>query len=550
MQALPWLIEELKFKEKRDDVRPDLDIELASIMFLVENFRAGSGKITKKGKKARVNAVLKIHWPIWLATVGDGECVLCDGLKTSNPKALDNIARTAEDVQQQVESLEPTDFLDALNEIQSFTVNPEKGTEIEGLLTSDIFSGIIKYAKYRADDYEFAIPLPSLLKEENVQGVVDYVVGYPAKLDGIFGEAVNIIECLKSKRDQAVATEDEKIAAITTDYDARYAELEAQVNDTIARLGEEEQAEIANMNDVRAKEKENVMSVIKQTIEPFSESIDLVKTTWDDSYGKITSSTAEEELKEEVDHGINLLKQKIADLTGASSSLEDELQGQIDRFGAIDADFDQRISNAGSKFAQRVQDEKDKLTQLDMEKRGAIGEQEMLKQKIDAVLAKCEGNLNQFINRKEEKARILSNMKTACPSDESPIMQFMVPFYYVGIDEELEKFFIAAPPTVLGTQSQKKQDATSYDQKLLPLTVADPSFLTYFDEKFHQLMTSLPEIGDLIRESAKSDQLNLLMSTTMKEQALRGLKNLQGRNLGKPKDLEKVIADVAHDFRA
>jgi hypothetical protein len=173
----------------------------------------------------------------------------------------------------------------------------------------------------------------------------------------------------------------------------------------------------------------------------------------------------------------------------------------------------------------------------------------MLKQKIDALVAKCEANLNQFINRKEEKGRIISNMKTTSPSAGTPILQIMLPFYYISIDEELDKFLVITPPTIIGMTPQKKQDATSHSQKMLPLTVADPSFLTYFNDKFHSLVNTLPEIGDLIAESSKSDQLNLLMSASMKDQALKGLKNLQGRNLGKPKDIDKVMGDVAHHFK-
>ncbi|MHA1730327.1 MAG: hypothetical protein ACTSU5_00200 [Promethearchaeota archaeon] len=549
MDSMPFLIDVRKLREKREDVRHETDLELGAALFLAENFRAGPGKVCKSKKRAKVSAILKVGWPIWAAKIGGEDYIFVDGLKTLGQKILAGLKMTPESLKAQLESLSPTEFLEKLtSDYLSTTENLGREDYFEGLFGGEAMNGLRKFAAYIYEDYEFTVPLPSLVKQGTVETTTAFLKDYQATMEKLVGDAEMLITALEEKRDLTFKVVDEEISTIAREFDDRRKELESEVSATKGKIDEEERAALDDLKAMRDKEKQAILALIRERIVPFKETINLISNNWDDDKQKIDACTDDEQATQEVKRALSRLKQNSTEFGVAVDKLSQDLLGHLERFATVNGDFDKREADVRGEHEKRRVAEDEKLEQLERERKEQIGAQEYLKTQIGEVLAKVVANIQQFINRKDEKLRIVENFRVNCQIGKAdPTFLTYLPFYYVELDDSGSTVKVVVPPTTLGESPQKKVSELSYSQKILPLEAADETFLAY-NERFKSALELNPELNDLLGESVKSEQLNVILSPGLKQQALQGWEYLKGRNIGKPKELDKYGKTMKQNF--
>ena len=544
MKNLPWLIDQQKLQEDRENVHSDLDIEIGSLFLLAENLRAGPGKITKKAKKSKVELIMKLGWPMWLLKTEEDHGIFLDGLNMPKEYILDKIKVNFNNLKSTIDELSPEDLLNKLPEVETSTITPDENKLLEGILPKDIFTGIKKLIKYEDSETSFTVSLPYLLKEDSAIDINGYIKNYENHVNGIFNEASDIISFFETKKTKIANEIENRIKSINDEYDGKYNVLEQEVNNTIAPFPDEEKSEIEAINTVRLNEDNNLIQVIKDSLSTFSPNITLIVDDWNQNYEKITGSSQKEEISNEFGNAITQLRKDLEVLNTKVIEIDTGTISKLKSFDNIQESYDIKEKAIKDKFEQRKQDELKKLEVLSEERTQKIQDENSLKSKIDTKLNTCISNMQQFANRKEEKLVFLENYKTKFEFSDEDIVKFQIPVYYIKINDFGRPITVLIPPLNIGTGPLKKSNPLSYNQKVVPLLVSDESFLKFFDESFKLVLNLNPEINDLLDESSKSETYNLLLSSKYKEQAIKGITFIKGRALGKTKDIDKLAKEI------
>ncbi|GAB4319587.1 MAG: hypothetical protein Kow0069_23200 [Promethearchaeota archaeon] len=539
MKTLPFLIKELEFQEERQDVRHELDLELGSVFALVETLRK---------KKATVDAVLKVAWPVWVVRLKRKGVLIVDGFKTLKASLPSSVEPTSEEVKARVDPLAPEDFLEALRDLEARSASPEVSRSFPGLLRREEAGGLAKLLKYADDDHDFLVQAPSLLDAEAVSKYKEFFDGHAEMLDRIDAACSEIVSVLQAKLERVRSEVSARLEAIGKEYDDKQAKLRAEVEEQVKKLEETLAAEEGKLEDVRKKERTNNLNLVKERLVPIKDALDLLASSWTADHEKVAAQTDHVKLQEEMKHGIQRLKQSHVEFGKTIEKLEKELTGLLAKFGAIDEEFDQRLATLRESFAERVKRERDKLEALAMERREKIGEQEYLLAQCEEVLSRVAGNYNQYQIRREERATRITTHVLDAPTPFTEDVALMGVPVYVAVFSGMEPTHVTFVPSFLKTSPIKKASPETYDQKTLPIVAFQAEFLKMFQASFATALESNPELEELVKQAAGSPS-NLISSFDLKGVVDRGFASLNGRKLVKPKDLDKLQAGVNGYFR-
>ena len=551
MKSLPGKVRLAPFlRDDSNDLSPyPFDIEVASVVSLLEDVRSRGGGLFRKRAPEELTGVVRVLWPLWIVPYKNGDrVVVIDAMSTDFLPVKINRSLSLERVESLLKVRNVEEFIDTIERLladsKSEAINefPLYGF-LEHEMVQEIGACLSQARLSDTAGYVVVRPLISQNQAvENKNGFVELVEelkGYSQKLV----ESVNLVSSVGEKWINKIR---EKIEATKELYRVKIEETVKDVENQIEILLRLREEELRGIDAWLAEEDKNLVLEIKNLFGPLVDVLEDVAL----------KSTEEIERKVNNQAGmLGIISGRIEKLVNVSEymnktkKLVEKISKNIKK---IDSTIEKITKKTESEknsiveaYDKKIEEQKSRIDMIREEREAVLNEQRELLERVEGMLEELKEALIRVRSEVDQLIGNLDSLVVSSPEKLYSPSLFYIPLYVSRFEDVKSKRLFVVPPLILS--KTRRTPTCTFGQKTLPLDMPNPLFLEALMRKVEKLINENKELKYEI-ERAFSEK-NILDSRKIETYVYEGLNNLLRMNMLNERSFEMLQGRVEKIFR-